>query len=115
MNDVWIQSSQHVVSYENGKVVLHAFPSVVCYKCPFCGPSSVLRTIAGQARHLGTCLNRKKMQLEMIGNPRRFKFVGFSSDALKEMCCEDGLEQELDREKQDESSLSTLGDGKKVR
>ena len=106
MDDAWIESSQHVVAYENGKVVLHAFPSVVCYKCPFCGPSSVIRTIAGQARHLGACSDRKKMQLEMIGNPKKFKFVGFSSDALKEMCCEDGMEQQLNGE-------SKMADGKK--
>jgi predicted RNA-binding Zn-ribbon protein involved in translation (DUF1610 family) len=106
MDDAWIESSQHIVACENGKVVLYAFPSVVCYKCPFCGPSSVIRTIAGQARHLGTCPNRKKMQLEMIGNPKKFKFVGFSSDALKEMCYEDGVEQQLNGE-------SKMADGKK--
>jgi hypothetical protein len=106
MDDAWIESSQHIVACENGKVVLCAFPSVACYKCPFCGPSSVIRTIAGQARHLGACPNRKKMQLEMIGNPKKFKFVGFSSDALKEMCYEDGMEQQLNGE-------SRMADGKK--
>ena len=104
MDDTWIESSQHIVACENGKVVLYAFPSVVCYKCPFCGPSSVLRTIAGQARHLGTCTKRKNMQLEMIGNPRKFKFVGFSSEVLKEMCYEDNMKQQFDNERQNESS-----------
>lgn len=110
MDDAWIESSQHVVAYENGKVVLYAFPSVVCYKCPFCGPSSVLRTIAGQARHLGICSERKKMQLEMIGNPRKFKFVGFSSEALEEMCYEDGVKQQRTGKKQDKSSQSMTED-----
>jgi hypothetical protein len=113
MNDAWIESTQHVVAYENGKVVLYAFPGVACYKCPFCGPSSVLRTIAGQARHLGACPKRKKIQLEMIGNPRKFKFVGFSSDVLKEMCRENGVERQLNSEKQDELSESTIADRKK--
>jgi hypothetical protein len=111
MDDAWIESSQHIVACENGKVVLYAFPSVVCYKCPFCGPSSVLRTIAGQARHLGTCSKRKKMQLEMIGNPRKFKFVGFSLDDLKEMCYENGVDQQVNGEKQNESSQSVTEDG----
>jgi hypothetical protein len=115
MDDAWIESSQHIVAFEKGKVVLYAFPSVVCYKCPFCGPSSVLRTISGQARHLGTCSKRKKVQLEMIGNPRKFRFVGFPSNILKEMCYEDNVEQQLNGKKQNEFSQSTMSDKKKVR
>jgi len=113
MDDAWIESLQHIVACEKGKVVLYAFPGVVCYKCPFCGPSSVLRTIAGQARHLGTCTKRKKMQLEMIGNPRKFKFIGFSFDVFKEMCYENDGKRELDNERQNKSPESTVADEKK--
>mmetsp|Transcript_29186 Transcript_29186/g.82858 ORF Transcript_29186/g.82858 Transcript_29186/m.82858 type:complete len:108 (-) Transcript_29186:85-408(-) len=98
----WIESSEHIIKIENAQVVIYAFPTVRCYKCPFCGPSSPLRTISGQARHFSICPERKNsMQHGYIANPRQFKFVGFTPETIASMTPTDGPNENRNESQQE--------------
>mmetsp|Transcript_55006 Transcript_55006/g.154317 ORF Transcript_55006/g.154317 Transcript_55006/m.154317 type:complete len:104 (+) Transcript_55006:190-501(+) len=86
MDREWIDSFEHIIKVEDAQVVIYAFPTVRCYKCPYCGPSSPLRTISGLSRHLSACKERKNsMQHGFIANPRQFKLVGFTKEDITNM------------------------------
>ena len=86
MERQWTDSFEHIIKFEDAQIVIYPFPTVRCYKCPYCGPSSPKRTLSGISRHLSACKEREKsMQHGFIANPRKFKFVGFTKDDITSM------------------------------
>lgn len=92
-SDDWIFENKQIIRREGDRMVVYAFPGVVCYKCPFCGPQSQARTFSGQARHFGICKRRRYYDTKSkIHNPSGFRFDGI--EMPKEKCKFDDKREE---------------------